>query len=272
MKLGKTLLAVVLTCGLLAGFSSLCYADLDCDCMISLRHYYNTDPVVGQYACVDQCDQDDDACCADCPDFDHGQGTVGWARAINECGATIELLGGNWIEECCAEGLESFVECDYGCGDMYDGCENYVCEGDCWDVYLLDCATDCTDEDGDGFGSPMSIKCAEPWLDCDDDASDDPAECATCTCGDVSCAPCARCINAGATEICDSGIDDDCDGLVDGADPECIPPPSYPGTANTMAATYGKSSLIGSGVFNALTLVFIPIGAVLAMIITRRKR
>ena len=50
------------------------------------------------------------------------------------------------------------------------------------------------DADGDGFGSER---------DCDDA---NPA------------------INPGAPEICDDGIDNDCDGLIDAADPECPAP------------------------------------------------
>lgn len=51
--------------------------------------------------------------------------------------------------------------------------------------------TDVPDEDGDGFGSDV---------DCDD--------------GNPN-------VNPDAPEICDDGIDNDCDGLMDGDDPEC---------------------------------------------------
>ncbi len=51
--------------------------------------------------------------------------------------------------------------------------------------------------------------------DCDDDPSDDPAVCATCTnCGQPGCSACAKCINPGAVEVCD-GVDNQCDGQVD---------------------------------------------------------
>jgi formate-dependent nitrite reductase cytochrome c552 subunit len=52
----------------------------------------------------------------------------------------------------------------------------------------------CTDGDGDGYCDPE---------DCDDG---DPA------------------VNPGATEICDDGIDNDCNDLADGADPICLVP------------------------------------------------
>jgi len=47
--------------------------------------------------------------------------------------------------------------------------------------------------------------------------------------------------------------------------------PAYPQAANTMAAAYGQSSLIGSGVFNTLTLLFMPITMVAAMRFLRRR-
>jgi hypothetical protein len=95
------------------------------------------------------------------------------------------------------------------CGDDIDN--------DCDD--LIDAEDDgcCDDKDGDGYGDPGSRFCDVPNIvaallgDCDDDATDDPEPpCSTCTCGTDECAPCARCINPGATEIPDNGIDDNC--------------------------------------------------------------
>jgi len=57
----------------------------------------------------------------------------------------------------------------------------------------------CTDGDGDGYAVEGG-DCGP--VDCDDS---DPG------------------VNPGAAEICDNGIDDDCDGLIDDADPDCIP-------------------------------------------------
>ena len=49
-------------------------------------------------------------------------------------------------------------------------------------------------------------------------------------------------------------------------------PADYPQTANTIAASYGRPSLIGSGVFNCLGLILLPLGAVILLRILRRKR
>ena len=66
----------------------------------------------------------------------------------------------------------------------------------------------CTDLDGDGYGDPASPLCANPGLDCDD--------------SDFA-------VNPGVAENCVNGIDDDCDGDVDGADSECGGPGPGPG-------------------------------------------
>ena len=52
--------------------------------------------------------------------------------------------------------------------------------------------------------------------DADDDGYDDMV------CGGDDCDDTDPHVNPGAEEICDNGIDDDCDGLVDGEDPDCI--------------------------------------------------
>ncbi len=68
--------------------------------------------------------------------------------------------------------------------------QSYVCSG----------TPVCSDGDGDGYGNPASGVCTFPQLDCND--------------GNAA-------VNPGATENCSNGIDDDCDGFADSADPSC---------------------------------------------------
>lgn len=99
----------------------------------------------------------------------------------------------------------------------------------------------CLDNDGDNYGSLASPECLYAQRDCNDNNGY---------------------VNPGMMEIANNGWDDDCDPLT----------PAYPQTANTMAAAYGKASLLGSGIFNALTLVFIPTAMVVGMRILRRRK
>ena len=71
------------------------------------------------------------------------------------------------------------------------------------DVEMRVGADVCVDGDEDGYGYPGSSEClAGPALDCND--------------GDAS-------VNPGEAESCSNGIDDNCDGLADAADPDCSP-------------------------------------------------
>jgi hypothetical protein len=117
------------------------------------------------------------------------------------------------------------------------------------------CSTSCTDEDEDGY-SPEGGSCG--LTDCDDSNDqinpaadevcdngiddncndlidgDDPA-CIVCTdndedgfavegglCGPLDCNDDNFFINPAELEVCDNGIDDDCDGAVDGEDSQCL--------------------------------------------------
>jgi hypothetical protein len=70
-------------------------------------------------------------------------------------------------------------------------------------------------------------------------------------------------------EECINGVDDDCDGDIDAADADCQ---GYSTPANAEASTYGGQSLSASGSFNALSLLFVPLGVFVALRVCRRKR
>ena len=96
---------------------------------------------------------------------------------------------------------------DPTCTDGMDNdCDGYI-DGDDGS-----CAPSCSDSDGDGYGSPASPGCAYPLNDCDDDDSNDPEGCLSCSCGSADCAPCARCIHPGVQEFDNDGVDSNCDG------------------------------------------------------------
>jgi hypothetical protein len=61
----------------------------------------------------------------------------------------------------------------------------------------------------------------------------------------------------------------------DGSDYEIFlatPSSGYSATANAEASVYSLGSVTASGTFNGLTLILIPLGAVIALRIWRRKR
>jgi hypothetical protein len=113
-----------------------------------------------------------------------------------------------------------------------------------------------SDDDGDGY-----LSGSWPDGDCDDDPSDDPAICSTCVCGEEVCACCARCIHPGALEV-----------PGDACDSNCNENPGYHAVANSIAASHGQSSLIGSGVCNQVLLFLLPVGAIFFLMRFRKKQ
>ncbi len=170
----------------------------------------------------------------------------------------------------------------------------------CGDGIDNDCSGEAEDKDQDGDGS---IDEACGGGDCNDENpyiySTNPNS--YCDCDDP--------FPQGTDEMCIDGIDNDCNGEADdidldgdghitaacggddcndnnpdvhpsrpeipynNIDDDCNPKtPAYPETANTMAASHGRSSLIGSGTLNSLALLLLPLGAVTVLRILHRKR
>jgi len=128
----------------------------------------------------------------------------------------------------------------------------YICE---WDAECT-LAGDCEDSDACTVDQCVDYQCEYSPLDCDDSN-----ECTDDSCNSLS--GCVQSCNAtGPEDLC-------CDDPACEGDPICDL--AYPEQANTIAASYGKTSLVGSGVFNALALLLLPLGAVILLRSLRRR-
>jgi hypothetical protein len=118
---------------------------------------------------------------------------------------------------------------------VYEGTivwQGYYPGSERYEIYM---GVPCLDGDGDGY---EAASCG--GTDCDDSIPD---------------------VNPGMSEIPGNEIDDDCNPAT----------PAYPEPANTIATSYGRTSLIGSGVFNEVALVLLPVGAIILLRILRRR-
>jgi len=168
---------------------------------------------------------------------------------------------------------ELFYECPAVWDNDGDGYDDIACGG-----------TDCNDADPNTYPGAME-QCDSKDNDCNltvpaDETDDDTDGYVECTpwvglesgiLGGQDCDDSNPAVSPGLVEkgtLCSNGLDDDCDGAVDGDDSGCQ---GYSATANAEAATYGAGSLAGSGVCNELALLLIPAGAVFLLRIIRRK-
>ena len=138
--------------------------------------------------------------------------------------------------------------------------EGQVGDPTCSDILDNDCdaMTDlddpgcvpCVDNDNDGYGDPASVSCTHPELDCNDSLSE---------------------VNPGATENCTNTVDDDCNRLIDNADPACKTS-GWAAATPAQASAYSSSGQPGSEVWNHLAVFLLPIGLVVVLRLIQRKR
>jgi len=225
-----------------------CNGAESCDVLLDCQAGTPPDCGDGVDCTADACNEDTDSCdhLPDDTPCDDGL----WCNGAETCHSVQGCLAGTTP---CVDGNDCT---DDGCDEANDLCE-YPCNAAdytdpcCDDPACTDAPAcgppSCVDGDTDGYGNPGSPLCTFPEEDCDDTNS---------------------AVNPGMTENCSNTLDDDCDGLADGADPDC----GYSAVANAEASVYGKGSLSGSGWFNNLSLFLLPAGIVTLLKLLRRKK
>jgi hypothetical protein len=168
-----------------------------------------------------------------------GIGPNGYAYSKSDVCETGDYTG--YLKEQYCDGTLARAQ-RYSCPD---GCADGACIATCTDVdgdgYALEgglCgAVDC--DDAAGAVNPGATEACDNGIDdnCDGRVDADDPQCTVCTdadgdgyaleggvCGAVDCDDGDAAVNPGATEACGNGVDDDCDGLVDTAEPVCSAP------------------------------------------------
>ena len=173
---------------------------------------------------------------SNCPDEDgDGYSTVGGACGPVDCDDIDPAINPGATEVC--DGVDN--NCD---GEVDEGVKNaYYWDGD-----------------GDGYGSPFT----------------DPIEACSAPEGYVSnntdCDDTIAAINPGAAEVCDDGVDNDCDGDTDSADSDC-------GKAGCGAAPmYRDSAPVNASALSSFAYALLPLLPALMALglwtITRRRK
>ncbi|MCA9773425.1 MAG: DUF4215 domain-containing protein, partial [Myxococcales bacterium] len=128
-----------------------------------------------------------------------GDGVVQYGEECDDGNDEIEDgCGPQCLAEICGNGrLDGDEECDDGNFVDLDGCA--------FDCTWEDLGCDCQDTDGDAYADPIG-ECEGSDLE---------------LCGAVDCDDADPAVHPGAGEVCDDGIDNDCDGDVDAADADC---------------------------------------------------
>ncbi len=175
-----------------------------------------------------------DATC-DCTDGDTQACYTGASgtEGVGVCAAGTQTCVNGSFGACTGEVTPTAETCD----GQDDDCDGTVDNGVKTTFYA--------DSDGDGFGDATSTK----------DACSAPADYVA---DNTDCDDTAGAVNPGAIEDCGNGVDDDCDGKVDGADSDCNctdgdTQACYSGPAGTegVGACAGGTQTCASGAFGA---------------------
>jgi len=146
---------------------------------------------------------------------------------VGACASTGEQIcqNGQFVDTCVAgqPGTEAFGV-GTTCSDNIDNdCDTLVDAADpgCAAPPVEQACFDGVDNDGDGL-----VDCADPDCVGAKDVTCDTGLAGSCAAGQVQCVPgnaVAQCVQIvfPQQEICNDGIDNDCDGLIDAADPNC---------------------------------------------------
>ena len=134
---------------------------------------------------------------------------AGFATQAGDCNDAVASINPGAVEQC---------------NNIDDNCDGTIDNG----VTVSDWYAD---SDNDGFGNPAVVlsSCSQPagYVGNDDD------------CNDANAA-----INPTAIEVCDGGVDNDCDGLADDADPSVSPASQSTFYADADGDTYGAGAPI----------------------------
>ena len=225
-------------------------ADLDCDDADPANLPGNAEACDGQdndcdgatWASGGEVDGDGDGslACADCDDAD----PANFPGNIEVCdGQDNNCDGAPDPSDSDADG-DGFTGCDGDCDDAEpaafpgapSACDGIV-DNNC------DAVPDPNEAEADGDGWTLcdgDCDDADPGLTPDDADADGSSSC------DGDCDDLDPLVGPGEPELCSGGLDEDCDLLVDGADPDCVPP-SWTDLANAHLTLVGESNADSAG-------------------------